>query len=107
MSIGDRIIRFWEAKKIKEKEWIEDKTWDEFRDTGLLWFINSILHMFGWAIGTTINDDGSVFEAYPMRVRYRGFSETCNSCGYEKVQRYMKENANELYDEAEYEEGTE
>jgi hypothetical protein len=31
------------------------KEWSEFRSTGLLLFINQILHVFGWAI---------VFEIY-------------------------------------------
>lgn len=29
---------------------INKKTWDEFRATGLLWLVNTILHVFGWAI---------------------------------------------------------
>ena len=29
---------------------VKKKTWQEFRKTGLLWFINTILHAFGWAI---------------------------------------------------------
>ena len=29
---------------------VDRKTWKEFRESGLLWFINTILHMFGWAI---------------------------------------------------------
>lgn len=29
---------------------VKKKTWQEFRKTGLLWFMNTILHAFGWAI---------------------------------------------------------
>ena len=29
---------------------IERKSWEEFRNAGLLWWINMILHTFGWAI---------------------------------------------------------
>jgi len=36
---------------------IRKKTWEEFRDTGLFWFINMILHAFGWAI-VLVKDDG-------------------------------------------------
>lgn len=52
---------------------VEKKGWKEFRDTGLLWFINSILHLFGWAIVIAINEDGEITDAYPARVKFRGF----------------------------------
>jgi len=51
----------------------EKHSWSKFRDYGLLWFINAILHVFGWAIVLDIEDD-KVKAAYPARVRYRGFS---------------------------------
>ena len=28
----------------------KEKSWQEFRDTGLVVIINQILHIFGWAI---------------------------------------------------------
>ena len=33
---------------------INKKTWEEFRDSGLLWFVNTILHMFGWGIAVEV-----------------------------------------------------
>ncbi|MGL6201942.1 MAG: hypothetical protein ACRC3H_23735 [Lachnospiraceae bacterium] len=82
----------------------QPKTWEEFRDSGMLWFVNTILHAFGWAIMVDIDEEGKVIGGYPGRVKFRGFSEDDNDKGYEKVARYMKENAKVLYDEAEYEE---
>lgn len=32
-----------------------------------------ILHTFGWAITVEIEDDGTISDAYPARVRFRGF----------------------------------
>jgi hypothetical protein len=32
------------------KNMVVEKSWDEFRNSGLLWWINMILHTFGWAI---------------------------------------------------------
>lgn len=29
---------------------VKEKSWEEFRDSGLLWWVNIMLHMFGWAI---------------------------------------------------------
>ncbi len=79
---------------------VEKKTWKEFRDTGFLWWINMILHTFGWAICVDF-DNGEVVDAYPARVKYRGFIENNNTAGYIKISKYMKENASDLLEEAE------
>lgn len=79
---------------------VEKKSWKEFRDSGLLWWINMILHTFGWAICVEI-DDGKIINAFPGRVKYRGFTEEDNTMGYIKVSKYMKENVGELLKEAE------
>lgn len=80
---------------------IERRSWGEFRTTGLLWFINTILHAFGWAITFNVDDDGNVIDAYPSRVKFRGFSEKINSDGYAKVSHYLQENIDTLVSEAE------
>ena len=84
-----------------KKKPVTKKSWDEFRDNGLLWFINTILHMFGWAIVVEV-DNGEVINAYPARVTFRGFSEESATSGYQKVSKWMAENAAELLDEAEH-----
>lgn len=80
------------------KEPVEQKSWEEFKSSGLLWFINTILHTFGWAIVLTV-EDNKVVNAYPARVTFRGFSEDSNSLGYTRLTKYMKDNANILYNE--------
>ena len=84
-----------------KKEPVTKKSWTEFREIGLLWFINTILHMFGWAIVVEV-DNGEVINAYPARVTFRGFSEESTASGYQKVSKWMAENAAELLDEAEH-----
>ena len=80
---------------------VERKTWEEFRECKLLWWINMILHTFGWAIVVQIGEDGrTVTEAYPARVKFRGFNEENNTIGYIGVSEYIKNNAEELYKEA-------
>ena len=74
------------------------KSWEEFRESGLFWFINSILHVFGWAIVMTIDDD-KVIDVYPARVKFRGFTEERNTIGYKDVTKYLKENINDLVEE--------
>lgn len=78
---------------------IERKSWEEFRNTGFLWWINMILHTFGWAI-TVKMKDGKIIDCYPARVKFRGFAEENNTEGYKKVSEYMVENAIELEQEA-------
>lgn len=57
---------------------IEKRTWEEFRNSGLLWWINMILHTFGWTIAMDVQEDRSVSSAYPTRVKFRGFTEQIN-----------------------------
>ena len=76
------------------------KTWKEFRESGFLWWINMILHTFGWSIVVDVDDNGEITDAYPARVKFRGFGEKNNTEGYIKVSQYMKENVSDLLEEA-------
>lgn len=80
---------------------INKKSWEEFRDSGMLWWINMILHTFGWAITYKFDDNGNIMEVYPARVKFRGFGEKNNTEGYIKVSQFMKENAESLLKESE------
>lgn len=79
---------------------IERKTWGEFRETKMLWWINRILHTFGWAIVVNIATDGTISEVYPARVSFRGFNEDSESAGFAGVSQYMVDNAEQLNKEA-------
>lgn len=79
---------------------VDKRTWKEFRESGLLWWINMILHTFGWAIVFNIEDNGEISEVYPARVKFRGFDEKHNTEGYIKVSEYLKKNAEQLEAEA-------
>jgi len=78
---------------------VTKKSWKEFRDIGLLWWINTMLHMFGWAIVVVMNDDKEIIDAYPARVKFRGFDEKSNEKGYQKVSNYLLENITEIEQE--------
>lgn len=87
------------APESTEAQMIKPETWEAFRETGLLWWINMLLHTFGWAI--TYDYDGDrLLEVYPARVRFRGFSEKQTSEGYIKVSKYLKKNIEQLEEEA-------
>ena len=77
---------------------VTKKEWSEFRSTGLLLFINQILHVFGWAI--VFEMDGEIVKSvYPARVRFRGFNNEDVSESYTKITDYMRENIEELSNE--------
>lgn len=81
---------------------VERKSWEEFRESGLLWFTNSILHAFGWSIVIDVDvETGEVKDAYPARVKFRGFAEKNNTEGYQKVSKFIEENAEQLRKESE------
>ena len=80
---------------------MEKKTWKEFRQSGFLWWINMILHTFGWAIVYESDQNEEITSVYPARVKFRGFEEKSNTEGYIKVSEYMKSNVDELLKEAE------
>ena len=64
---------------------VDKKTWQEFKDSGLLWWINMILHTFGWAIVFEISKRGKIINVYPARVKYRGFDMKSTENGYIQV----------------------
>lgn len=78
---------------------VDKKTWREFKDSGLLWWINMILHTFGWAIVFEISKR-EIINVYPARVKYRGFDMKSTENGYIKVSEYINENSKELLEEA-------
>lgn len=81
---------------------VNRKSWEEFKASGLLWFTNSILHAFGWSIVVDVDiETGEIVDAYPARVKFRGFAEENNTDGYKKISKFMEENATQLRKESE------
>lgn len=92
------------SKKVKkpekvEKVWSQPREWEEFQKAGMFWFVNMILHTFGWALTYQI-EDGKILKCYPARVKFRGFEEGLNTKGYQMVSKYLKDNITELEIEA-------
>lgn len=94
------------TKKVKgmpptgDTSMVEERSWDEFRDAGILWWINRILHTFGWAITMELDDDGRVSRVFPTRCKYRGFVRESEEAGFRKISKYLKEHISEIEDEA-------
>lgn len=79
---------------------INRKEWKEFKDSGLLWWINTLLHTLGWAIVFEYDEKRNITDVYPARVKFRGFDERTNESGYKNIGKFIKENANELFKES-------
>ena len=84
------------------KNMVEKRTWKEFRDSGLLWFVNRIIHVFGWAIVLEVDEDDNdkVTKAYPARVKFRGFNEKTESKNFVDISKLMVKDAKALLEEA-------
>lgn len=79
---------------------ITEKSWEEFRNSGLLFITNQFLHIFGYALVYEFDDNEEISKVYPARVKFRGFGEKQIEEGYQKINKYMKENAVELEKES-------
>jgi len=86
--------------KTSDEIMVKEKSWQEFRNTGLVLFINQILHVFGWALTFETDEKGNAIRCYPGRVKFRGFSNDLVDINYKKIAKYMHENSKELMKEA-------
>lgn len=84
----------------EEEKNVELRTWLEFKEQVFLWFINSILHVFGWTIAIEEELHSGEIVARVYRTKFRGFPEETNTRGYALIAEYMKNNADAIYDEA-------
>lgn len=79
---------------------VDKRTWKEFRDCKLLWWVNRLIHTFGWAIVIELDDEGNITEAYPARVKFRGFDEKSETEGFIGLTEHLSSNISELEEEA-------
>lgn len=75
---------------------IEQRTWDEFREAGLLWWVNRILHIFGWVICCREDDEGHAVEVYPAHCHFRGFSQDVETRGYLRLTKHIVADLNRI-----------
>ena len=76
---------------------------ETFVNTGLVWFLNQLLHAFGFALAYHQDSaTGTYSDFYVCRTIFRGHVEGIGDKGYERVARYLKDHAAELYTEGAY-----
>ena len=65
-------------------------SWEDFRESGLLWWINRQLHLFQVSIACEVEEDGSVSKVYPVRSNLtQGFREADEIDGFFKLENFM------------------
>lgn len=65
-------------------------SWTEFREAGMLWLVNRMLHVFGWALVVEVDDaTGEEYDAYPVRTEWRGFSPDREELGHTRVSEWI------------------
>lgn len=80
---------------------IEEKSWTEFRESGMLYVANLILQFFGWSL--VYEKDGDEIRIYPALSGYRGFDTLSNKTGHSRVGKYCREHSAEIFNEKLYE----
>lgn len=82
---------------------IEKRTWEEFRAAGLLWWVNRVLHLFGWVVVVNVELDGKISDVYPARCKFRGFDTQSETEGFRQLTAHIASNTPRLLDDAEVE----
>ncbi len=84
------------------KNMTEERSWEEFRASGLAWWINRTLHLFGWALVFEVDDTAKplgkqkVVRCYPAHCRFRGFGEESESRGFRKLTAHIEESLDRM-----------
>lgn len=72
----------------------------EFQDSGMIWYLNQQLHLFGMALVIKTNEDGTQ-QLLPCECKFRGFDVNTNDEGYKKVTEYMEKNIDRFKEDIE------
>ena len=67
------------------------QTWEAFRASGLGWFINRMLHIFGWVIVFELEPHSKkIINVLPARTTLLGFTEEDDETGHNQLKEYLK-----------------
>lgn len=75
---------------------ITRKSWNEFRESKMLWWVNRLIHTFGWAIVFDTDENGAISDVYPARVKFRGFSIESEDAGFQGLTNHLANTIDEL-----------
>jgi hypothetical protein len=78
---------------------IERRTWEEFREVGLLWWVNRVLHLFGWVIVCELEEGSEhIKDIYPAHCTFRGFTREAETEGFSKLTGYLVKDVGRMWD---------
>lgn len=78
---------------------VVEASWEEFKDAGLLWWINRGLHLFGWAIVLIVENE-KVVRAFPARCKFRGFCEESEEQGFHRLTQHIEKEIPRLVEDS-------
>ena len=79
---------------------MKKQKWKKFQESGLLWWVNRSLCLFGWVIVVEEDESsGDIISVYPKRVKYRGFCEDVEERGFETLTKHLADNSEALVKE--------
>ena len=84
-------------RNFEENEFLKEIPIEKFQNSGMLWFINSLLHNFGLCIAYDTDKE----RLFPAITKFRGFDEKNNDLGYKRLATYMVDNAEEFLKDCE------
>jgi len=71
-------------------EAIEFRSITEFRESGLLLFVNQFLNIFGWAICVLFDEEtGEPMAMYPAYCKFRGFDSVTITKAYKNITKHI------------------
>ena len=80
---------------------LTESTWNEFQDAGLVWWMNRILHLFGWAIVLEQDEEsGEIKRVYPAKTNFRGFPADVEANGFHKLTNHLRDEMPKLVRDA-------
>lgn len=82
----------------------QKKVAEEFRESKWLWWINRILHTFGWVIVYHYDDITNELQyiSVAKNIEFRGFGSESDDIGYEYVGKWLENNIKEANEKAKF-----
>ena len=83
---------------------LKAQDWETFRKVGLLWWVNRMLHLFGWALVFEVPDgqpDAPPTQVYPAKCKFRGFGEESEDRGFKRLTAHLRDTMPELLEAVE------
>lgn len=90
------LLSYRESNELSNNVYVDEVSWQKFRDMGMLWWTNRILHLFGYALIVEVDKNNKAIRVYPARCKFRGFTEELETAGFKKLTTALNELMPEL-----------